>query len=1141
MKLSTIFFVIAFLQIMEKGYSQTISLNLNKDKMSVRELLKEIERQTELSFIFSDDISSLNNEVSLTVQNRNIQDVLKQLLRDTDLDYQILNDKLIVIAPKEILQVINVSGRVIDEAGEPLLGVTVTIKGLQQGTATDADGAFSLQVPDENAKLVFSYIGFITQDINIGNRRSITVTLSESTHQIDEIVVVGYGSVKKVNLTGSVGIISEKILSNRATTTLAQMVEGASPNLRISMTSRGGEPGAGSNWNIRGLGTIDSNNSSSPLILIDGVESSSQLIDPETIESISILKDAAASAIYGSRAPFGVILITTKKGKKNQPARITYNNNFYFAKPLNVPDMYDSEIYAEAFNWTQVSLGAGQIFSDSQVERIRGYIAGTYKNEYDLSNPPNSLWRGRWEGNANYNWAQMYYDNNGFTHRHNVNVEGGGENTQFFFSGGYYDQQGLHSWGNDGYKRLNLTSNVTTQITHWIKAGVNMKYSRSVTDRPVSLSGQTWDWIHTQYFIQFPTAPMYNEDGTYAQPLMNGLIGAGRDLVTNNELVLSLNGEIEPIKGWRTNVSYSYMLDVGTENQNPKPIWVNIPNGTLGNIGNGVSSTIEDMWNNFANKFTIMTSYERLLGKHYLNVLAGYERELRQYRTLYSSKAELLNENVVAIRNAVGIITLDDRISHWATEGYFGRLNYNFKEKYLLEINFRYDGSSRFPKHSRWGFFPSGSAGYVISKEDFWEPLKQSINFFKLRASYGSLGNCNVANYLYLNIIPITINYDRIMDGNTRPMTANRPGITSDNLTWETVTALNIGLDAYFLNNRLSATIEWYNRITSAMMGPAQDLPATLGTNAPQENNAKMSTKGIEILLNWRDRIGSGFLYNVGITLGDNKSTILEYKNEDGRFETWYKGKVNGEIWGYVTDRIIQSQADLDNMPNQSYIRGTWRLGDMIYRDLNGDGKIDQGQSTLDDPGDRKIIGNSSPRYNYGITLGMQWKVFDFSMFWQGIGKCDYVPNIEDYRYFGLTPAGGGNLGNNSGLFKNGPGLDFWRPADYNYGPRLGPNTNSWFTRGYFTDEGYKNFQTQTRYLLDASYFRLKNLQFSYIVPQHISQKIFVDRARIYFSGENLVTFTKLAKTLEPESALLSLYPTYPVSRTLSFGVNITF
>ena len=719
MKLSTLFLVISTLQIMATGYAQTVSLSLNMDKTSVRELLKEIERQTELSFIFSDDISSLNNEVSITADNQNIKNVLAQVLNDTDLDYQILNERLIVIAPKEALQALTITGIVTDNSGEPLPGVSVIIKGTSKGTATDGNGAFSLQVPDDNSVLIFSYVGFSSQEIAVGNRRTLSVMLNESTLDIDEVVVIGYGVQKKVNLTGSVDVISEKTLSNRPTATVAQMIQGASPNLTIGMSDRAGEPGSGNSWNIRGLGSIDGNNSSEPLILIDGVEASVHLIDPESIESISILKDAAASAIYGSRAPFGVVLITTKKGKKNQKTRITYNNNFSVAKALNLPDMYDSEIYAEAFNWTQVSLGSGQIFSDAQVDRIRRYLAGTFTDGYDTTNPPNSLWRGRWEGNTNYNWGKLYYDNNGFTQRHNVNVEGGGENVQFFFSGGYFDQQGLHTWGDDGYKRFNLSSSVNTQITSWFKAGVNMKYSKGVTDRPVGLAGDSWSWVHTQYFIQFPTSPMYHADGGYYHPLVAGLNGAGRDIVTNNELVLSLNGEIEPIKGWKTNILYSYRLDAGMENQNPKPIMVNIPNGTVGNIGNGVTSTVEDMWTNNAMMFNVTTSYERLIGRNQFNIMAGYEQDLRQNRTLYSSKAELLSENVVAIRNAVGTITLDDRISHWATEGYFGRLNYNFDEKYLFEFNFRYNGSSRFPKHKRWGFFPSASIGYVVSKEDF--------------------------------------------------------------------------------------------------------------------------------------------------------------------------------------------------------------------------------------------------------------------------------------------------------------------------------------------------------------------------------------------------------------------------------------
>ena len=1047
-----------------------------------------------------------------------------------------------------VQQGINITGVVTEATGDPLPGVNVVVKGTSTGQVTDVNGRYSINVPDGNAVLQFSFVGYVTAEFVVGNQRMINVEMRDDASQLEEVVVVGYGTQKKANLTGSVDVISEKTLTNRSAPTVAQLVQGASPNLSIGMVNRAGEPGASRSWNIRGRGTIDDDNDSSPLILIDGVESSAHLLDPESVESISILKDAAAAAIYGSRAPFGVVLITTKKGKKNQPTRITYSNNFSVAKPLNILDMYNSEVYCEAFNWTQVSLGQTQIFSDAQVERVKGYLAGTFKDEYDTTNPPTSLWRGRWEGNANYNWGRLYYENNGFTQRHNVNVEGGGDKTQFFFSGSYFDQQGLHTWGDDGYKRYNLGSNITTEITSWFKASVNMKYSKGITDRPVALAGQTgdnaWRWVHTQYYIQFPTSPMYNHaTNTYYQPLVCGLMGAGRDIITNNELVLSMNGELEPVKGWITNISYSYRLDAGTENQNPKPILVNIPNGSApGNIGDGVASTKEDMWNNHAYLFNVTTSYERLFGKHYFKALAGYERDLRQNRTLYASKAELLNENVVAIRSAVGTVTLDDRISHWATEGYFGRLNYNFSEKYLLEVNFRYNGSSRYPKHMRWGFFPSASAGYVISKEDFWQPLQQYVNFLKLRASYGSLGNCNVPNYLYLDVIPISVNYGRLMDGNRRPMTANRPGITSDNLTWETVTSLNLAIDASFLKNRLSLTAEWYDRVTSDMMGPAEDLPNTLGISPPRENNAKMSTKGYEIILNWRDKIGSDFSYNVGFNFGSYKSTILKFRNLDGRFDNWYVGKTNGEIWGYVTDRIIQTEEDrLLASANQQFFHGTWRLGDMLYKDISGDGKIDAGNNTLENPGDRKIIGNSTPRFNYGVTIGAQWKGFDFNMFWQGIGRRDLVPDNEDYRYFGLTPAGGGSLGNNSGLFKNSPGLDFWRPADYNYGPRLGPNTNSWFTRGYFTDEGRKNFRTQTRYLLNTAYFRLKNLQVGYTVPQHISRIVFVEKARIYFSGENLLTLTKLVKSYEPESVHLSSYPTYPIARTLSIGLNVTF
>jgi TonB-linked SusC/RagA family outer membrane protein len=542
---------------------------------------------------------------------------------------------------------------------------------------------------------------------------------------------------------------------------------------------------------------------------VDGVEMNIDNIDPESIENISILKDASASAIYGSRAPFGVVLITTRKGKKNQPTRISYNNNISFAKPLNIPHFVDSKTWVEAYNWARNRTDGGKIYTDEVVARVEDYLAGRRKEEYLVGDPTFTSWFiGRRIGNANYDYPAMFYGRNGLTQKHNVNVEGGGDKTQCYLSGSFMDQRGLHKWGDDYYQRYNLVANISTQITDWIKVGVNTKFARSIVDSPLgNIQGGGEMTIHDFYKFG-PCMPMYNVDGTVNNALVKLLQSSGRDHLINNDLMLTLSAEIEPIKGWKTSLSYNFDLNTGTENKNEIPVMMDLPNGTLLNVGFGVSGSSEAMHTNNYYMFNVMTSYEKLLGKHYLKGLIGYEQELSENRGLLSSRKNLFTEQVVSLNTGYGDLQASDAINHWATQGVFGRVNYNFDEKYLFEFSARYNGSSKFPKDSRWGFFPSVSAGYNISKEDFWEPIEKYINQLKLRVSYGSLGNCNTGNYRFLPTLPIETNYRWIMDGGNRPLHAYMPGIVSDKLTWETITTLNFGLEAGFLKNRLSVSAD---------------------------------------------------------------------------------------------------------------------------------------------------------------------------------------------------------------------------------------------------------------------------------------------------------------------------------------------
>ena len=1080
-----------------------------------------------------------------------------------------------------VQQGITVSGVVTEATGDPLPGVNVVVKGTLTGQVTDVNGRYSINVPDGNAVLQFSFIGYVTAEFTVGNQRMINVELRDDASQIEEVVVVGYGTQKKANLTGAVDVISEKTLANRAAPSVAQLIQGAAPNVTISTTRDGGEPGATRNWQIRGMGSIAGDDV--PLILVDGIESPIDAIDPESIESISILKDASASSIYGSRAPFGVVLITTKKGK-NQPARVSYSNNFSFHKPF-IAHFIDAYTWANAYN--QISAegqGAGALVYTTeptstdpigQVPRIQAYMAGTYPYEYSLDQRFASVWRPRWEGNANYDWPSIYMNRRDPMQKHNINVEGGNERMNFYVSAGLLDQPGLQTWGNDSYKRYNVLANISAKAADWLKFNIGMRYSKDETNRPDEWNNTDRYNIQTAIYTFGPMLPWHSAEvdaagnvigtkGDVINPIVAGLQKNGREVIQGNNMAINLGTEIEPVKGWKTNISYNYQYGVNTNLRNPKPVnvkvghWADAPVTNVSALDYG---TREQFSTDNRIVINATTSYAKMFGKHFFKILAGYEQELYRYRRLTGFKTGLIHEDIVSITSATGEINLTDAISHWATRGYFGRIEYNFNEKYLLEFSGRYSGSSKFPKDSRWGLFPAGAVGYVISKEDFWAPIQQYVNFLKLRVSYGSLGNCNVDNYLYLPTLNIQTREYYLVNG-IRPTRVNGfPSLVSANLTWEKVRTLNLGVDAAFLNNRLTATFEWYNRKTLDMIGPAESLPSVLGAGVPSTNNAELETKGFELTLKWHDQISRDLSYNVGFSLGDSRTKVTKYNNPTGILSNWYSGKMSGEFWGFDVEKIMQTQEEVDQLNgsnrtfNQQYIfGGTWNVGDFKYVDHTGDGVVDAGlETTLKDHGDLRIIGNSTPRFNYGITAGANWKGFDFSMFWQGLGKRDFMPNRNNVFYYGWC--GGGSTGSESGLFKDSPSLNYWRPENTQFSA-LGPNTDALFARWY-TNSGdiARNVPTNastrgiSRFVLNARYLRLKNIQLGYTLPTELSRKVWVQRARIYVSGENVLTFSPLPKSMEPETAVSGdsnfggsvRGTTYPITKSISFGLNLTF
>lgn len=1124
--------------------SQDITLNIRN--VTLDKVFREIKKQTDYTFMYTETMLKETRKVSINVKNSTLQEVLDICFNQQPFTYMIV-DKTVVVQPKETHKEntnntiakpppVEIRGRVMNRQGEPLQNVSVLIKGTAIGTTTNSDGRFTISAPEnKNVILEISSVGYHTLLVTIGKQIELTITLEMEVSGLSDIVVVGYGTQKKANLTGAVASISSDVLENKPLPNVGEVLRGVSPNLNIDLGAYGAEPGAKLSFNIRGVGSISGN--SAPLILVDGVEMDINNLDPGTIESISVLKDASSSAIYGSRAPFGVILITTKKGKKNEGISIQYNNNMILGKSIGIPHMENSLIFATVYNQAATNAGSPPQYPDEQMQRIKGFIDGTYKTEYDPAKPTTSVFTGRRIGNGNWDWPHILFKDYKFDQRHNVAISGGGEKNQYYISLGYFDQDGYYGAGYDDYKRYDMLANLSTQATKWLKFNLSTKYANTYTDYPIGITTVERRYIGNSLFSFGPIQPRYNIDGSEANPLIRYLESSGRDKTTENNLLLTLGTEIEPVKGWKTNFSYNYNITEVNEGKTSLPVLVALGNGKFGNIGkpnSAYESTLSHARYALAN---LITSYERNLGNHYLKVLVGYEQEESIYNELYGRKENLISQSVPSISTALGASTLTDSKYDWATQGVFGRINYNFKEKYLLEFSARYNGSSRFDPESRWGFFPSASAGYQISKEKFWEPIEPYINLFKIRGSYGSLGNQNVANYLYIPTINVNPETPWII-GNARPPYALTPNIISQNLTWETITMTNIGIDAAFLDNRLVLTFDYFSRKTTNMFGPQATLPYTLGTGTPTANNASLTTKGFELILNWHDRIGREFLYNAQLSIGDNKSKILQYRNESGFIDDWYNGKEIGEIWGFVTDGIIQNANE--KMKDQTALYPNWGAGDMKYVDLDNNNKITEGLRTLTDHGDLKVIGNNTPRYNIGIAAGFSFRGFDFSMNWSGSLKQDYLPGFGVNTFWGLT-----NSWANSAVFKGAPVLDYWRPA--NETNILGPNTNAYFPKPYFSDETFKNRMPQSKYVLNAAYLRLRNIQLGYTLPANLSKKATIKKARIFISGGNLVTIKSLPKDIDPEQTIIGEQSYnnngsfYPMSATLTIGVNLTF
>lgn len=1030
---------------------------------------------------------------------------------------------------KEIQQNGVCNGVVTDTTGETVIGASVVVKGTTNGTITGLDGDFSLSGVTKGSILVVSFVGYQNTEVK-WNGQPLTIVLKEDTKVLDEVVVVGYGTQKKANLSGAVAAVDGKVLQDRSITNIGQGLQGVVPNLNITMNN-GGAPGATSSFNIRGNTSL---NGGSPLVLVDNVQMDANLVNPDDIESISVLKDAASASIYGARAAYGVILITTKKGKKSDKPTVSLSATGYWQSPAltfhNVNSMQYLTMMDEAY---QNDGGSGHYFKSQVYQYAEDYFNGKYDSPVFFDTAYDTYKYG-YCGNTDW-WDELYKTS--FSQIYTANISGGNDRTTYYASVSMNDQGGILKAGDDKYNKYNANVNISSNITKWLN--VSAKIAHTYTDE-LHPTGGTTAMNSTAYsglssysgMMKGDLSPLmpvkhpdghYAGQGSYTNPVAIMEQG-GNAQYKQNDLWMTGAVKITPIKGLVINADYTwnfygkssnqhvqnfydYTAVPGTENYYP---WTNPSSVTVTNN--------DDYYNAF-NAFAEYTF--SLKEKHNFKVMVGYNQENKHKKYHYAGRKNLIDSSNPSLNLAYGDMAMNGSETHWSVNGFFARINYDYKGKYLLELNGRYDGSSKFPHGDRYAFFPSASVAWRVSEEKFWEPIRGWFDNFKLRASYGSLGNqaldeSRYGNFPYLATYGINTKYGALLNG-TRPVAVSVPGLVSASFTWETVNQIDFGFDASFFGGRLNTSFDWYRRNTKDMLTAGQALPAVLGTSVPQENAADMKTVGWEVSLEWNDRLSNGFGYHIKGVLSDYQASITKFSNPTKLLGTHYVGEKLNEIWGYVSNGLFQSDEDA-KAADQSYLSGgSWGAGDVKYEDLNNDGKIDIGKNTLDDSGDRKIIGNSTPRYSYGITAGFDYKGFDFEMFWQGIGKRDYW--LGGSQFWGFTDEWCTPLTSS---------LDYWTED----------NRDAYFPRLHHYGVNGGNHQVSTRYLQNAAYLRLKNVVLGYTIPRSITEKVKISRLRVFVQGENLLTFTPLIDSYDPET-LNNM--TYPINKKISVGLNLTF
>ena len=1035
-------------------------------------------------------------------------------------------------------------GVVKDNQGETVIGASVVVKGSTNGTITGLDGDFTLDNVKRGDVIQISYIGYVSQEV-VWQGTPLNITLKEDSQTLEEVVVVGFGSQKKANLTGSVSQVKmDDVLGERPVTNVKNALQGSMPGL---MVSGGASPGEAKSFNIRGTVSINGMN---PLVLIDNVEGDIDLLNPEDIESVTVLKDAASSAIYGARAAAGVILITTKKAKKGEKFNLNYNANFGFQTSINSPKQASLDEYLRAYQ----AAGFSETYyaGNGSVSKWREYLAGYKENPAAYPTVGDGIYIG--EDGAPYylNDKDVYkaFQETSFMQTHNLTANGGTEKLRYRLSAGLTKEDGPLIESKDTYMRKNISSFISADITDWLTQEADFRYTVADRSEPMGSGDGIYCMNHISFYPSGMMPGSVNTSVGKDLPLItpeNQIRYNNPYLTDTDNTRIYLRTIMRPIKGLELVGEYTY------DRKNwQKSYYAKKWEYTTEQLGSNNSVTSDYLFKSEDhedyNALNLYGTYNFSIKEdHMFKVMAGFNQERKQNSWISVQTHDMIAPSAPSFTSATGKIIPQNSYSDYAIRGAFYRINYNYKDRYLFEANGRYDGSSKFPKDDRFGFFPSFSVGWNIARESWMEKALDYVSDLKLRASWGQIGNQNIGNYGYYSTMQPVGNSNYWLKDGEFITYISTPGLVSNSFTWETVETLDIGFDASMFNSRLQVTFDWYQRTTRDMLIAGIQLPAVVGTSAPMRNAADMRTRGWEIAVNWRDQIGD-WKYNVGFNLYDYKSKITKYSNNEDKLlsQNYYEGKTLGEIWGYVSDGFYTID-DFDGP-------GTWQLkdgvasldgynprpGDEKFVNLNDDrgtNEINSGLNTVDSPGDQKVIGNSAPRYNFGVNLGVSYKGFSLSAILQGTAKRDvWIGGMSLFPFGGSAKA-------YYPVFYNQ--TDYWEPMgscdgqytenDREYWVAKNPDASLYRLYSNMQNHG-SNQRASTKYLQNGAYMRLKNITLAYTFPKALISKVSLSALKVFVSAENLATISSLPKGYDPERLSWG----YPFYRTLSFGLNVT-